>query len=462
MASHKLEAARLIPVSGIGSEQEAEQRATSAFLAVLSVVRELSQELLTPLGASRAQKAAVETFIEPRLPASSIRPDGMIRVEYGKQCWTALVEVKTGANAHSAEQINGYWDLAREIGADQILTISNEIAPKAGLHPTEGLKVKSNSRVQVSHISWSKIVSTAIRIKRYKGVSDPEQAWILNELIRYLEHQASGALDFSDMGKHWVAVRDGAREGTLTKKTEGIADVATRWDQLLRFRGMKLSADIGEDVDLVLPRGQATGAQRSSGLIDSICLTGTVTGGLRIPKTAGDVVITADLRARQLAATIDILAPQDRGARGRVTWLVSQLAESPGSLVIDAYPKGIRTGTSSTLEQARDDRFAPLGQDRREPHRFRIVMRTEMGLGRQAKTKTSSFIDSVSNLVNTFYGQVVQQITPWQPPAPRLAQPEHVNEIETPATPESEVGWTDHLMVTGGDTPIERPEFLAF
>lgn len=34
--------ARLIPVSGIGSEKEAETRAASAVLAVLSVVRDLS------------------------------------------------------------------------------------------------------------------------------------------------------------------------------------------------------------------------------------------------------------------------------------------------------------------------------------------------------------------------------------------------------------------------------------
>lgn len=59
MAEPSFTKARLIPVSGIGSAQEAEQRATSAFLAVLSVVRDLSMELLTPLGASRAQRAVV-------------------------------------------------------------------------------------------------------------------------------------------------------------------------------------------------------------------------------------------------------------------------------------------------------------------------------------------------------------------------------------------------------------------
>ena len=67
MAEATFTKARLIPVSSIGSVQEAVQRATSALLAVLSVVRELSLEILSPLGASRAQKASVETFIEVRI-----------------------------------------------------------------------------------------------------------------------------------------------------------------------------------------------------------------------------------------------------------------------------------------------------------------------------------------------------------------------------------------------------------
>jgi hypothetical protein len=56
--------------------------------------------------------------------------------------------------------------------------------------------VRANSRVSVSHLSWSAIISAGIRIKRHKGLTDPEQAWLLDELIRYLQHPKSGALDW--------------------------------------------------------------------------------------------------------------------------------------------------------------------------------------------------------------------------------------------------------------------------
>ena len=81
MADPTLTKARLIPVSGIGSAQEAEQRATSALLAVLSVVRDLSLELLSTLGASRAQRAVVETFIQVHMDKTKIRPDGLSDLE---------------------------------------------------------------------------------------------------------------------------------------------------------------------------------------------------------------------------------------------------------------------------------------------------------------------------------------------------------------------------------------------
>ena len=59
------------------------------------------------------------------------------------------MEVKTGTSVLDADQINAYWDIARAEGFDAVLTVSNEIAPSPGVHPTEGLKQRSNSAVHV-------------------------------------------------------------------------------------------------------------------------------------------------------------------------------------------------------------------------------------------------------------------------------------------------------------------------
>src|SRR4051794_27933102 len=128
--------ARLIPKSGINGAEEQERRATSALLAVLSAVKEYGRAVLKPLG---APAGAVHCYIEVPFELNDKRlfPDGLIRVTRGAKSWTALVEVKTGANKLATEQIENYLDIAREQNYDALLTISNEIPPVAGAHPTK-------------------------------------------------------------------------------------------------------------------------------------------------------------------------------------------------------------------------------------------------------------------------------------------------------------------------------------
>lgn len=254
-------------------------------------------------------------------------------------------------------------------------------------------------------------------------MTDPEQAWILGELIRYLEHPASGALAFNDMGPNWVSLRDAARSNSLTKRDPGVEDIATRWDQLLRYAALRLSSEIGVDVDQALHRTQRDGKARIGYLVDQLATSGRLDGSLRIPNTAGNVDLTADLHGQQVIASLELTAPDDRGGKARVTWLVNQLKDAPGDLNIEAYPRGARDCTTCSLAAAREDRQAALGHEPRDPARFRVVMRVPMGAARKAGGKTAGFIDSVLDLLDRFYGEVVQTITPWTPPAPKMQRP---------------------------------------
>ena len=200
--------------------------------------------------------------------------------------------------------------------------------------------------------------------------------------------------------------------------------MAARWDQLLRFAALKLSAEIGEDVSPVFPRDQTNVKQRTSAMIDSLADSGTLSGGLRIPHTAGDLKVVADVRARRLTASMNATAPLDKGAQGRVSWLVNQLKDAPRDLVVEAYAKNARTGITATLAKALEDRRMLLGDARTEPHRFSLAMGAEMGLGRRSKARSAGFIESVLRLTNAFYGNVVQVITPWQRPTPKLERTE--------------------------------------
>lgn len=421
--------ARLIPVSGISSEREAEMRATSALLAAIEAVRDLSVEMFSPLGASRAQKATVRCYIEVPFKLgsgkSAIRPDGLVQIRYGKSTFTALVEVKTGVAELSADQVNGYWDIARDERFDAVVTISNEIAPSRDVHPTDGLKVRTNSKVKVHHYSWTAILTMCEVLKDHHGVEDPEQAWILGELIRYLRHPNSGANPFDDMGPDWVSVRDAARDDSIRRSDPAVRDIAHRWDQLLRYAALRLEADIGQTVAQQLPSAQRDPAKRLQHLVDLLHTHAQLEGTLRIPNTAGDLELAVDLRARRISAAVTASAPEDRGGRARCTWLASQLGDDVDDrTVIEAYPKNARTPITATLAEVREDKDCLLGEDRREPSKFRIILARDMGMARKTGRKAPGFIDSMLGLITGFYGTVVQNLTPWTPSAPKITRVE--------------------------------------
>jgi hypothetical protein len=231
-------AARLIPTSGINGSDEQERRATSALLAVMSSVREFGRALVQPLG---APAGSIETFIEVpfKLGDKQCFPDGLIRIVRGQRQWTALVEVKTGGNVLAAEQLERYLDVARENNFDALITISNEIPSAAGQHPT-AIDRRKLRKVALYHLPWSEILTQAVMQKEYRGVADPDQAWILGELIRYLEHPRSGAMEFGDMGSAWVPVRESIGSGRLRPGDASAAEVAGRFDALVRFASLKL------------------------------------------------------------------------------------------------------------------------------------------------------------------------------------------------------------------------------
>jgi hypothetical protein len=416
--------ARLIPVAGIKGAREAEQRATSALLAVLSIVRDFSHELLTPLGASSAAKATVETFTEVTMDSSgdSVRPDGVIRVTFGKRSFTALVEVKTGDNQLDRDQINAYWKSARQAGYDHVITISNQIAA-SGAHPVDGLRVQKNSPVQISHLSWVRILAAALRLKNHTGVEDPEQAWILGELVRYLQHDASGVLPLADMGGAWSSIRDSARAGTLNRRTPGLKDVARKIDEMHTFAAVMLSTQIGEDVDVMQSKAVREQSARVDSFMKAMIDGESVGGRLRIPNTAGDVTTEIDLRAQQLTASVDVRAPADKGARGRIGWIVGQLSGADGEVVVEAYAKNARVPVSASLSAIREDRSVLLGDRKAEPNRFVIKRRVAMPHGRRSTARKAGFVDGYMALLAEFYEGVVQDLTPWHPPAPKRKPP---------------------------------------
>ncbi len=447
MAEESWHQARLIPTSGINGADEQERRATSALLAVMTSVREFGRVLTQPLGAPAGQ---LETYIEVpfQLGERRLYPDGLLRARRGQKEWTALVEVKTGVNELNAEQLEAYLDIAREQEFDAVVTVSNEIPAIAGLHPTKVDKRKLK-RVALHHWSWSMVLAEAVLQKEHRGVADPDQAWILGELIRYLEHPRSGALQFDDMGSSWVATREAVAAGTLRVGDKCAPEVAARFDALLRYVSLQLGRKLGDDVTPALSRKEsADPALRSQTLVQSMCTTGTLQGAINIPNAVGPLCVTADLRAGLVTCHVDIAAPRDGRATTRVNWLLRQLRHAPDTTRLEAFVMHARgAGTAELLRSVREQPALLIEDPKKELRSFRIAL--ALPLGSKRGRGRGSFIDSIEAAINTFYGDIVQDLRAWTATPPRLREaPEH------PAEP---VSLTSTALSSQDGAELEAP-----
>ncbi|MFK5584436.1 hypothetical protein [Serinicoccus sp. LYQ131] len=419
----------------------------------MGIVNEFGRALLKPLG---APTGPVQCFLEVPFEVGEKRwyPDGLIRVTRGKSTWTALVEVKTGKNSLTAEQIEKYLDICRAEGFDALITISNEIPVAWGEHPTKVDKRKLK-RVDLHHWSWTFVLSTAVMQKEHRGVSDPEQAWILGELIRYLEHPRSGALEFDDMGPYWVGVRQAVRTGTLRPTDKGTDQVVAQFDALLRFVSLRLGRQLGTDVVHVRSRREASDpAVRAQALLESVVRDGVLSGAVRIPDTVGPITISTDLRAGTVTCHVDVRAPGEGRPKTRVNWVVRQLKEAPGDTRLEAFFANARgPGTAELLHRVREDPTV-LVPVQKEIRSFRVAQVSTLGTKRGRGQ--GSFIDSVVEAVDQFYAQVMQQLKPWAARPPRLRQPE-IEETEPADLSSTALSSQDGAEEAAGPVASPRP-----
>jgi hypothetical protein len=444
--------ARLIPTYGTRTQQEQEKRATSCLLAVMHGVPEFGHALLKELGAPKSP--SIETFAEVRFKDSAgktVIPDGAIICRRGKKAWTCLVEVKTGSARLKDEQVMSYLDLARDNGFDGVLTISTEITGGSDESPVavDGRKLRSTC---LWHFSWWRVLTEAVVQQRYHRISDPDQEWVLRELIHYLSSEGSGAVGFEDMGEKWVAVRKSAHDGTLRPGDPAARDVAERWEQFTNYLALSLSQELGASVAAHRPRTQSMTA-RLDEIVKSLGEKGQMQSTLRIPDAVGPVEIGADLRARQTTTSVTLEAPREGTQRSRIKWLVRQLADAPDDLRIEAAFPNARVTTVASLGAIRDDPsvlFYPP-DPKREPRAF--IAATSRAMGQKRGRAEGSFVRETSAQAVAFYRDLVQNLKPWTAPAPKL-RPEL--EVAEQASVELAV-----VPAWAGSTATERADGLS-
>ena len=253
--------------------------------------------------------------------------------------------------------------------------------------------------------------------------------YVLGELIRYLEHPRSGALEFEDMGASWVSVRNAVADGTLRTSNLAAADVAGRFDALLRFAALRLGTRLGTEAVVVYSRKDlADPATRIASHVADMVDNGRLRGALRIPNTVGDLNLTIDLRARQVVCSVDLDAPKDGRPTTKVNWLVRQLKQANDKVRLECNVLNQRGGgASDLLGRVREHPELLILDPTKSIRSFSVALNSTMGL--KSGRGQGSFIDGVLSSIDTFYGDVLQSLKAWSAKPPRMRDQTDATEL---------------------------------
>ncbi|MFE9677520.1 TerD family protein [Streptomyces sp. NPDC006259] len=408
--------ARLFPVSALKSDRDRETRATSVLLSVMAQVPEFGRRLTAGFGAPAGR---METFTEVSLPHGDNprRPDGVIRVERAGRLWTALVETKTNGNALRSEQVQAYMDIAARRGYEAVITLSNDVALEGS--PLVDVKIdgRRKHKVALRHLSWAEVAHHAQLLIRHEGVGNRAHAWLLEELLHYLQHDNSGCHGFQNMGSAWVPVRRGIDDETLCQGDPRALEVVESWERLIRQVSLGLGGDLGQKVLPVQRARRGTDpADRRARMAEQLCAEGKLEAELRIEEAPGALVVGADLRTGRLRTSIEVPAPTQGYP---LTWakrLVRRMAEAPADLHVETLVEDGAGGPRGTLEKLRPEPADLLPRNGAKITGFRLTLIKSMGSGRG--NAESGFIRSVDDAVQRFHGTVVVHL---ERPASRTA-----------------------------------------
>lgn len=192
--------ARLFPKGN----SESETSTVSIFLASLAAVKEYREDLLQAIGVNKVtnQNVQLHVFTELFDSKKENRPDGLIILTSGKHSplieWACFVEAKVKKEEVQKRQIDKYIDFARDIGINDIVTISNQLVTTPNDSPVQTDKRSFN----LYHWSWAYIKVMALKLIRADKIKDEDHVFILSELRRYLDTHKC-VFNFESMGKEW-------------------------------------------------------------------------------------------------------------------------------------------------------------------------------------------------------------------------------------------------------------------
>lgn len=459
--------ARLIPIHGITSGKEAENRATSALLAVMKGVPAFTTKLLENIKTPKINGSNLSTYIQVPFTnkGENFQPDGLISIDGRGVNWGALVEVKTGTDRLESYQLETYIRVAETYGFNALLTISNEISPIMGQHPYKSQL--SNTNIELIHFSWAYIATQATVLKEYLGVKDSDQEWILSEFIRYIESSKSGVQDFNDMGTQWFTQLEDLRNKVFDKNSDEARILVNRLMSLTSAASLKLTAKLGINVNPVYSKENIQSeTARIEEQLNNLAEQGVFKTVIKIDNTYSDIYVEVDIARKQIICSTYLDIKDNRTELRKAKWLLKQVEKLETPIRIKTKYKRGRKGDGLAISSSAITNPEQLLEEGKTITSFKLSISSEMGEAKTFKAK-NSFIQSFYEALDSAYDNLILKFKAYEEPLPTIrTTPTKEEEESIVQEPENIKSWNhpskieEPLVLPAGLTPVKPAPIL--
>lgn len=384
---------------------------TSIFLSSLCAVKEYREELLSEIGVKKIknQNINLHAYTELENVSAEDRPDGLLVVTSGKLNpiieWACFVEVKVGSNPLDESQVDRYATFAREVGINNIITISNELVTCPLDSP---IKLRKRS-FNLYHWSWAFLKVSALRLVRSDSLGDSDHIFILQELRKFIDGHKKLS-NYVNMGKEWkdAVTKIHSHSADQRIDLETLSHVVDSYIQEEKDVGLQLTAKTGTHVELL------TKGNRKEEVAKMLQSKKVVTSQFMLEKDKHNTFfIDVDFIRQEVRCYTHITISTGK-AQAQTTKLIKMFESDSGytdSIFVNAFYIRNRSNHSNaslaTLleEKHQSEVYSVIDKSLGDEVKF-FEVKTKDLLGRDFKS-TKNFIVKLEDIANRFLTQVV-------------------------------------------------------
>jgi uncharacterized protein Veg len=383
---------------------------TSIFLSSLCAVKEYREELLSEIGVKKIknQNINLHAYTELENMTTEERPDGLLVVTSGKLNpiieWACFVEVKVGSNQLEESQVDRYATFAREIGINNIITISNELVTCPLDSP---IKLRKRS-FNLYHWSWAFLKISALRLVRANALGDSDHIFILQELRKFIDGHKKLS-NYVNMGKEWKDAVTKAHSHGIEQKVdlETLGHIVDSYVQEEKDVSLQLTAKSGIHIELL------TKGDRKEEIAKMMQSKKVITSQFMLEKDRHNTFFIDVDFIRQEVRCYTHISISTGKSQAQTTKLIKMFEEDSGytdSILVNAYyirNRGLKNDVPLSVlinEKAQAEHYSVLDKSFGDEVKF-FEVKTKDLLGRDFKS-TKNFIIKLESVAYRFLTQV--------------------------------------------------------